>query len=121
MKVVVPKQHNMKTRVVYLPLVPDKDLDVLSKENSIGFSLKTNPAEANLSTYKVNARILTGKESARVIIRWKRDLERVCLGLGAANIHEKVRIAETLMRDTSLTLFQTSLHDQAKPGFDAAR
>ena len=56
----------------------------------------------------------------RGTIRWKQDLEQVCYGLAAATIDEKVRIAETLMRDTSLTLFQASIHQQAKNAFNAA-
>ena len=67
MKVVVPKQQLMTTKVDYLPLIPDKELDSLTKDNSIGFSLKTNPANADSSTYKVNVRILQGGESVRVM------------------------------------------------------
>jgi hypothetical protein len=120
MKVVVPKQQLMTTRVDYLPLVPDKDLDSLTKENSIGFSLKTNPTAADSSTYKVNVRILQGGESARVIIRWKRDLERVCHGLNATTINAKIRIAETLMRDTPLTLFQSKILTQSTDAYNIA-
>jgi hypothetical protein len=121
MKVVVPKQQLMTTKVDYLPLIPDKELDALTKDNSIGFSLKTSPANAASSTYKVNARILQGGESVRVMLRWKREVERVCYGLAAATIDDKVRIAETLMRDTPLTLFQASIMKQAETAKAAAR
>ena len=121
MKVVVPKQQLMTTKVDYLPLIPDKELDALTKDNSIGFSLKTSPANAASSTYKVNARILQGGESVRVMLRWKREVERVCYGLAAATIDDKVCIAETLMRDTPLMLFQTSILSQAETAQAAAR
>jgi hypothetical protein len=68
----------------------------------------------------MNARILTGGESARVLIRWKRDLERVCYGLAANTIQDKVRIAETLMRDTPLTLFQGKMFQLAQATYETA-
>jgi hypothetical protein len=121
MKVAFSKQVTMTAKTDYLPLVPDKDLDALGKENSIGFTLKTSPADANSTTYKINVRILSGGESARVIIRWKRDLERVCEGLNARTIAEKNRITETLLRDLPLTLYQSKMFSQAETAFNAAR
>jgi hypothetical protein len=120
MKVVFAKQQTMTARADYLPLVPDKDLDAVPKENSIGFTLKTNPRDANSTTYKVNVRILVGGESPRVMIRWKLDLERVCEGLNAQTIGEKVRVTETLLRNMALTLFQSSILKQATDVYDAA-
>jgi hypothetical protein len=118
MKVVVPKQQVMLSKTDYLPLVPDKDNEALTKDNSIGFSLKTNPTDANSTTYKVNVRILLGGESVRTMIRWMQDLNRVCQGLNATTIQEKCRIAETLLRDTPLTLFKASIGVQAELAFE---
>jgi hypothetical protein len=120
MKVVVPKQQLMTAKADYLPLVPDKDLDVLSKENSVGFTLKTNPADADSSSYKTNVRILTGGESARVIIRWKTDVYRVCEGLNARTIAEMIRVTLTMMRDMPKTLFESSILNQSTDAYQAA-
>ena len=120
MKVVVPKQQTTSGKTEYLPLVPDKDLDTVTKENSIGFTLKTNPASANSTTYKMNARIFVGGETTRVLIRWKRDVQRVCTGLAANTVQDRIRIAETLMRDAPLTLFQGRMQELAQEAFNAA-
>ena len=120
MKVVVPKQQTTSGKTEYLPLVPDKDLDTVTKENSIGFTLKTNPTNANSTTYKMSARILVGGETARVLIRWKQDVQRVCAGLAANTVQDRIPIAETLMRDTPLMLFQGRMQELAQEAFDEA-
>ena len=74
MKIAPTKYNPMEKKNPLLPLVPDKEPS-MTKSNSISFDLKVNPADADSSTYRSNARILDGTESIRAILKWSVDLE----------------------------------------------
>ena len=57
---------------------------------------------------------------ARVLIRWKRDVQQVCAGLAANTVQDRIRIAETLMRNAPLTLFQGGMQELAQEAFNEA-
>ncbi len=120
MKVVIPKQSTMTAKAPLLPLVPDKNLDVLTKQNSCSYELYSDPTDNTSAKYKVQVRILDGSESARVIIRWKKDVYKVVRGLGVTTTGNMIRIAETMMRDTPLTLFQSKITVLAEAAYDRA-
>ncbi|MGK7310709.1 MAG: hypothetical protein ACN0LA_00580, partial [Candidatus Longimicrobiales bacterium M2_2A_002] len=114
------KQAEMKAKTPLLPLVPDTDIDALTKDNSATYELRSNPADNNSPKYKTTVRVLYGSESVRVIINWKRDVYRILEGLNVNGIANKVRIASTLMRGTPLTIFEASIQSQAQEAYDAA-
>lgn len=103
-----------------LPLVPDPELDILSKENACSYTLRSTPTDANSPTYKVMTRILEGTESVRPVLQWATGVERVIRGLNISDINPMIAITETLLRGTALNLFQKSIQDLSEAAFTAA-
>ena len=80
MKIPRPTER-VKKREPLLPLQDDPELYRLNKTNSVSWDLLTDPADANSAKYQFQARILQGNETARQMVRWKLDFEKVCTGL----------------------------------------
>ena len=122
MKVVVPKNNAaiMVNKEPVLPLVVDESINTLKKEDSVTYSLRTDPTDADSPTYKMTVRVLNGSESTRVILRWKKDVIKVLHGLNVTTIENKYTMAETMMRDTPLMLFQGECNKLAREAYDAA-
>ena len=111
---------NKATKQVLIPLIPTSATEELSKENSCSFSLRTNRANADSPTYKINCRILQGDEDLGAVLRWVRTVQRVLTGLGLVHVNDRIGIVETMMRGTPLTLFRASIHAQAEEVYQAA-
>ena len=122
MKVVLPKEGPTKPKKHYpLPLVPDKEDDILDKNNSVNYELKTSPADGNDSPkYKYNARVLDGTESIRQIIMWKHGVAQVLEGLGLDAIASKQRITETLLKGAPLSIYVGQIERNARTRYTRA-
>ena len=80
MKIVPSTYSDSPSKNFLLPLVEDPEEGVLTKENSIKFSLRCVRANAE-PKYQVQIRILTGNESVRQVLKWRRDVDRLIPGL----------------------------------------
>ena len=69
-----------------IPLADDEEHHKLTKENSLTWEPRTRPTDANSPTFKVQVRVLSGSESVRQMIRWKKDLDKLCTGLNANDL-----------------------------------
>ena len=78
------------------------------------------PNDADSPTYKVAARVLIGSKSVRVLIHWKNDVLKVLHGLNITTASAIVTMAETMLCDTPLSLFQRSLMTLARPFYQVA-
>ena len=92
-----------------IPLEDDEAHHKLSKENSVSWELRTVPADGASPTYKVLTRILSGEESVRQMLRWSKDLDRVCVGLNATDLTAMKPIMLACMRPRVDTLFEATL------------
>ena len=110
----------MGTKAPLLPLVPNAKLDELTKENTISVLLQAMPNNNASSTYKVAVCILTGSKSVCVLIHWKNDVLKVLHGLNITTTSAMVTMTETMLCDTSLSLFQTNLVTLARPFYQVA-
>ena len=121
MKVSLPKSisNQAVNKKPLLPLIPDEE-DVLTKDNSNSFELRTDPTDNNSPRYKVNQRILSGGENLRTIIKWKREMPNILHGMNAQGYDAQVRVTETTLRGTPLMFFQSSLTKQVAAARQAA-
>ena len=93
-----PSTERTKKPEPLLPLQDDPELYRLDKTNSVSWDLLTDPADANSAKYRFQARILQGNETARQMIRWKLDVEKVCEGLNVTTVATRQPIMEAMMR-----------------------
>lgn len=114
------KQVELQNKTPLLPLVPDKTIENLNKDNSVTYNLRTNPGDANSPTYKATIRVLEGSESVRLILQWKRDALRVVEGLNITTIDNKIRIVTTLMKGSPRNIFISSINYDAQLRMDEA-
>ena len=105
------QQNAVMKKKPLLPLEPEIDDVELTKHNSVGFELRSVPAEANSAKYKVVARILTGNESLSVIIKWYKMRLKVINGLNLNTYGPQVAIIQQMLSGTVLATFNTALND----------
>ena len=104
-----------------IPLADDEEHHKLTKENSLTWwEPRTVPGDANSPTYKVQVRILSGSESVRQMIRWKKDLEKLCTGLNATTLATMKPIMIACMRPRVETLFEATLLARAEVLYNEA-
>ena len=103
-----------KSKNIILPLVPtESSEDELTSENSIQFTLLSTPTDNDSAKYKVTARILKGGEDVRQALLWYTDTDRVLTGLNITDYSGARNILLTMLRGTPLTMFKSSLDQQA--------
>ena len=120
MKVVNYDTKERATKTPLLPLIEDPSHYVLDKNNSVKYSLRTVPADANCAKYVFQLRILIGTESPRTILKWRDDVNKVITGLNLTTLATMKPIAETGMRAQALQLFHQGLLAEKTAAFEAA-
>ena len=103
-----------------IPLADDKEHHKLTKENSLTWEPRTVPGDANSPTYKVQVRVLSGSESVRQMMRWWKDLEKLCTGLNATDLASMKPIMIACVRPRVETLFEATLLARAEVDYNAA-
>ena len=86
MKVASSSNKPSKKVEYIIPLADDESHHKLTKANSVSWELRTIPADADSPTYKYLTRVLSGDESVRQMLRWSKDLTKVCTGLNATTL-----------------------------------
>ena len=115
-KVVTPKDTGYQKKSNHLlPLIEDVELCKLDKTNSVSWLLSTQPTVAGAPTHSARVRILQGNETTRQMIRWRLDVEKVCVGLNVATLLTKKPIMEACVRPGTLASFHSGLLAQAQP------
>ena len=120
MKVVPPKEVTKVTSKILLPLEEDPEEMILTKSNSVGFDLSTNPGTGGAPVYKCLARVLEGTESPRQILKWRADVTKVCMGLNVTAHDTMVPVVETMMRTGPKSIFRSSILAEATAAYEAA-
>ena len=105
MKVVPSKNDKPTKKAPLLPLVPDP-LDEMSSENSISYSLRTDPTDADSSTYKKYVRVLDGSENPRTVLKWAADTAQVLRGLNVTNGPNQYQMLGDQMTSSALAIFR---------------
>ena len=120
MKVVPPKSNTVSTKAALLPLMEDTEQYKLDKANSVSYELRTQPGDNNSPTYKYLIRVLEGTESIRQVLKWRKDVDKVTIGLNVNDFEAKKPLVETLMRTGPLALFHKSIQVSATAAKSAA-
>ena len=115
-----PPTERVKKPEPLLPLQDDPELYRLDKTNSVSWDLLTDPADANSAKYRFQARILQGNETARQMIRWRLDVEKVCIGLGVTAVATQQPIMEAMMRQGPKSAFRGLIRALSNAEFEAA-
>ena len=118
MKIAASSGKPSKKAELIIPLEDDEAHHKLTKENSVTWELRTIPNDNNSPTYKVQARILSGEESVRQMVRWMSDVQKVCIGLNATTLAQKKPIMVACMRPRVETLFQATLLARAEKRYN---
>ena len=103
-----------------IPLADDEEHHKLTKENSITWEPRTVPTDNTSPTYKVQVRILSGSESVRQMMRWWKDLEKLCTGLNATDLASMKPIMIACVRPRVETLFEATLLARAEVDYNTA-
>ena len=93
-----------------IPLKYDESHHKLTKENPVSWELRRVPGEATSPTYKVLVCILSGDESVQQMLRWRKDVNKVCIGLNATDLDSKKPVMVTYMRPQVELLFEANLY-----------
>ena len=104
MKVVPPKESANNKRAPLLPLVPDEDQE-LNSSNSVSYSLRVSPADANSPTYKKYVRVLTGGEDVRAVLTWVNDVALVVTGLNVTQPANEYTLLSNLVKGSAKTIY----------------
>ena len=104
-----PSTERTKKPEPLLPLQDDPELYRLDKTNSVSWDLLTDPTDANSAKYRFQARILQGNETARQMVHWKLDVEKVYTGLGVTTVATRQPIMEAMMRQGPKSAFRGSI------------
>ena len=120
MKVAPPKSNTVSTKAALLPSMEDSEQYKLNKSNSVSYELRTQPGDVNSPTYKYLIRVLEGTESIRQVLKWRKDVDKVTIGLNVNDFEAKKPLVETLMRTGPLALFHKSIQVSATAAKSAA-
>ena len=89
-----------------LSLVPDDELPI-TKENSVSFSISTNPGTAGAPEVKTMIRVLDGSEAIRPLLTWRAHVYRILTGLNIQNMANKHATVEMMMKGAPLAAYKT--------------
>ena len=103
-----------------IPLADDEEHHKLTKENSLTWEPRTVPTDANSPTCKVQVRVLSGSETVRQMMRWKKDLEKLCTGLNVTTLVSMKPIMIACVQPRVETLFEATLLARAEVDYNAA-
>ena len=119
MKIVPTKEYgSQKKSTLILPLKEDvEETYTLDKTNSISWELSTRPGTAGAAAYKFQARILTGDETPRQMMRWRQDVLKVCVGLHVNTLETRRPIMEACVRAGPKAVFEGAIKAQAKVAY----
>lgn len=117
MKIAPSKNNPNPKKAPLLPLIPDP-LDEMTAENSVSYSLRTNPTDADSAKYKKTVRVLSGTESIRTVLRWSADTTQVLRGLNVTTGPEKYDILQDLLSNSALAVFRKSIETHTQTAFD---
>ena len=120
MKVVPPKSNTVSTKAALLPLMEDTEQYKLDKANSVSYELRTQPGDNNSPTCKYLIWVLEATESIRQVLKWRKDVDKVSIGLNVNDFEAKKPLVETLMRTGPLALFHKSIQVSATAAKSAA-
>ena len=105
MKVVPPKDNGDSHRKKpLLPLVPDAE-DELNSSNSVSYSLRVTPSDADSPTYKKYVRVLTGSEDVRTVLTWVADTALVITGLNISTPVNEYTLLTNLVKGSAKTIY----------------
>ena len=101
-----------------IPLADDEAHHKLTKENSVTWEPRTRPTQNDSPTYKMQVRILSGSETVPQMLRWRKDLDKVCKGLNATDLASMKPIMVACMRPRVETLFEATLVARAEAAYN---
>ena len=105
MKVVPPKDNGASSKKrPLLPLVPDTE-DELNSSNSVSYSLRVTPSDADSPTYKKYVRVLTGSEDVCTILTWVADTALVITGLNISIPANEYTLLTNLVKGSAKTIY----------------
>ena len=105
MKVVPPKDNGGSHRKKpLLPLVPDTK-DELNSSNSVSYSLRVTPSDADSPTYKKYVRVLTGSKDVRTVLTWVADTALVITGLNILTPANECTLLTNLVKGSVKTIY----------------
>ena len=105
----VYNNHSNQKKQALLPLVPADDSDESAEAITKTYTMDTDPTGGNGAKYKMECRVLTGTESLRTMINWKKQWSEVVAGLNLTAYAPAVQISRTLLQGRALTLFNTAI------------
>ena len=102
-----------------LPLVPDHE-DTMNSGNSLSYSLRTVPTDADSAHYKKYIRVITGSEDIRTVIQWRRNIEEVIKGLNVTEGPAQHNLLCNMTSGSAHSLFTIQAIAEATPAFELA-
>ena len=108
MKIVPTKAYGVKATPL-LPLIDDDDEHKLTKENSVKYLLRSNPA-SDENKYTMLFRILEGTESVRQVLKWRHDAGKLCPGMNVGDCPNALPLLETIMTPLTYGMFLTAMN-----------
>ena len=102
-----------------LPLVPE-GTEEMDSSNSVSYSPRVNPSDANSPTFKKHVRVLAGGESVRGCLQWSRDSAAVITGLNITDAKATYDLYGNLLTGSALTLFQQQVVKECQEAKSAA-
>ena len=98
----------------------DDEEETLSSRNSVSYSLRSSPSDANSATYKKSVYVLEGNENVRTVLRWKEGVGVVLRGLNITDYVAQRDMCTTMMRGTPSSIFLQSIEEYCKATLDKA-
>ena len=119
MKIAPPTKDFGSKRAPLLPLVPEDGAE-MNSTNSVSYSLRVNPADADSPTYKKYVRVLTGNESVRAVLSWVTDTAMVKTGLNITSNANEYTLMQNLLKGSAKTLYFDEVDGKAAVAREAA-
>ena len=114
-------ERNTVAKKIILSLEDDEE-EALSSRNSVSYSLRSSPTDANSPTYqyKKSVYVLEGNEDFRIILRWKDNVNVVLRGLNITTYAPQWDMCTTLMRGTPSSLFLQAIEHHCQKAMEQA-
>lgn len=93
----------------------------LSKDQVVTFKCRTEPANADSTTYEVTVPILHGDEGPRAAIEWSKKTINVCLGMNATTAHDQAPLYLRTLRGEVKSKFEAAYDAQHLAEWNRAR
>ncbi len=93
-----------------LTLVPEEK--EFGKEDVVTFKLRVNPGDDHSPTYEVTIPILKGTVSLRHAITFRRTIDTVFTGMGAADAGPRHDIVQRVLKDTCLSNYKLNVEER---------